>query len=1363
MTPCLTLIIMLNSRRINGIILFLTFSIFQSAQVLDSTQYMYAGLPDELFPKGFLHDQSLLRLLHQGSGYDLHLYDGSIPGKLVTKRHGELAYNDLYLSQRLNNGLLFGTKPPLLKPWAEFEKQSHAQDTLGVDVSLYLNWFDVHELDSNAISNGWLSFDNDQVQLMPQKIWLDQQQSISWNTPSPLDSAKKAIQLFNVFFGGTNSAAHYVNSNQVNMTFSLMDYLVQSNQLLPEKFYLDLDDGQGFRQVVLNQKIQTSYSTTSLTSELVYKDLAIRIRHHGTWLETRFRIPIIFNVDTPDQLIHTDSLPSPVCFPTLSPAHDASITVKFANKGLGLQKPVVLVEGFESSLEPYGIISYQGISSGIILNENDEQVFFGMAKLAWLYDSLHSSGYDIVHVDFRESKQGIVQNSHSLIRALQWVKSQQADNPAIVVGASMGGLIARAALLELERSDCFLDINAYGTFDTPHDGAFVPLGIQMGAKRMEELTTFMWKWSIVETWSKALNSLTARQLLIDHLDPSASYDRAQIEKLYNNEQPKTVRRFAISNGSDLQVSAPLDDPDDIIAQWGKKKHITYKHRVNTHIDSLRYNKSGGDKRNVLSYGASIEGMNSSSDFLYYGQNIFRNTLNFQKLKHVSAFGSIKALWTKRLVFWSIINSSKGEKAILSIQQQTNSKLAAIHHRIKQKASSLEKESYFHNYIEISGSSTNSAKAFERMLWSEVKSPTHTFIPAFSALNVGETFADKSFRGRMDLIPFHSYISPGLIDEMVATNQEHIYTDESIIDFTLRSFEGIYQVIGENGILKTNFNIAKTNNAYSSYPSHIFQLKVPEMLELRIGNQGFVGSSSVAADPDQHIEVFLGNGFEPGYLLVEGKLKIGDLPGHNSTLRINKGSTLTISKNGTLYIGHGSQLIIEKGAKLRLEPGSIIEWNSGTIKVEGLIDLDSGASFTPAGIGTIVFTNEGRFSPLSTGSLHIQNSNIEVKNIQHLPVNLHSVQFDECKLTFFEQGELKVRSEFNLWNTSIQYNDIKHWAGLSVSGNSTDIQHCEFIGGNPALTVHSNVDFTISNSDFKLASCGINCTATPKKFYANTFSICQTGANLNSGSMTIDRNLFYQCDVGLVFRPSVKNTGVNLMHNVFTSNVESGSQFENTILRMECNEWRYNSTGHSQFGGSILMGSNAGNTFTSNSSALEFDLLSNLNMNNGHNQFSGNNSIDIKGTFHPNAAVPYNGSHHYIAADYTGFSGPNSTGMSIERDKVYIVKSPNTKPSSLVCPAKGPKKISNSEDSMLTEMKLHAFPNPTSSGYIELSFNSLNGIGVIEIFDIKGIVIGKHTLESGIQKKSLLVSNTPGTYVVKLTTQDGIESVRVVVL
>ena len=53
-----------------------------------------------------------------------------------------------------------------------------------------------------------------------------------------------------------------------------------------------------------------------------------------------------------------------------------------------------------------------------------------------------------------ESKQRIEDNMQSLIRVL-WVNQQHADYPAIVVGASMGGLVARAALLELERSACF--------------------------------------------------------------------------------------------------------------------------------------------------------------------------------------------------------------------------------------------------------------------------------------------------------------------------------------------------------------------------------------------------------------------------------------------------------------------------------------------------------------------------------------------------------------------------------------------------------------------------------------------------------------------------------------------------------------------------------------------------------------------------------------------------------------------------------------------------------------------------------------------------------------------------------------------
>ena len=119
------------------------------AQIQDSVQFLYSELPDTLFPHGFLHDQSALRDLFHGTPYDLHQFDGSIPGKMVTKRLCELAYNDLFLSQRLSGGLLFGKKKPHLKSWSSFEQQS-TEDSQSIDVRLYLNWFKVHELDSTA-------------------------------------------------------------------------------------------------------------------------------------------------------------------------------------------------------------------------------------------------------------------------------------------------------------------------------------------------------------------------------------------------------------------------------------------------------------------------------------------------------------------------------------------------------------------------------------------------------------------------------------------------------------------------------------------------------------------------------------------------------------------------------------------------------------------------------------------------------------------------------------------------------------------------------------------------------------------------------------------------------------------------------------------------------------------------------------------------------------------------------------------------------------------------------------------------------------------------------------------------------------
>ena len=1331
------------------------------AQIQDSVQLLYSELPDTLFPHGFLHDQSALRDLFHGTPYDLHQFDGSIPGKMVTKRLCELAYNDLFLSQRLSGGLLFGNKKPHLKSWSSFEQQS-TEDSQSIDVRLYLNWFKVHELDSTAFDKGWLFYDGHRITTVPRKMWLDSAQTIPWNTPAPLDSALQAVNDFTVFFGGTNSPAHYITGQQTTLSFSLVDSLVQSNQQLPSVLYVDLDDGQGFRPTTLNQVLHATYATTSTHAELVHKDLAIRIRDAGKWLETRFQVPLIFNVSEPDTVLYTEHLASPPCYSTYSPKEEASITIKYANKGLGLQKPIVVVEGFESALKPYGVISYEGLASGIILNGNDERVFLGMEKLSWMYDSLHSSGYDIVHVDFKESKQRIEDNMQSLIRVLYWVNQQHADYPAIVVGASMGGLVARAALLELERSACFQNISAYGTFDTPHDGAFVPLGIQMGAKRIEELTTVFWHWSLVQTWSKALNSPTARQILIDHLDPTAVQDRAQLNALYRNEQPRTVRRFAVSNGSDMNVPSPLVDSVDVIAQWGKEKLVTYKHHVDPHLDSLTSNLNGGLKKPLIAYGASIEGMDSPSGFLYFGQRYLRNTLHFKRLWLRSKAGAYQSLLVKKLGAHAIINNLLADKIIKEIQRNTNTEFHKIHKTIEGNASKLAKQSSYHNYIEAPGSSTTSAKSFEQMFFSEVRSPSHTFIPSFSALNVGETFVNTPFRGDMELIPFHTYISPGLTLDKAGANQEHIYTDEHIINYALTTFEGVHRRIGHSGVLKSDYNIAKEFNAFSSYDSHIEQLEVAKGVSLSIGNPaGFVGQSTVPADNRQDIEVFVGNGSNGSELLIKGALRIGASQGSRSVLRINSGSRLVLSKNSTLSIGSESRLIIEPGAEVIVHPHATIEWDRGTIELQGVLKLVHGADFAPLGSGTLISEGTGRIAPQSSGNIALENSTWIIANLQHLTVNLTAVSLSDCDIEFRNKGELKVRSPFELLNSTVTYSGPKQWSGLSVSGTTALIKNSQFIGGAPSVLIASNASFSLHGCHFSNAKTGIYTTAAPDEFYGSSFTSCELGAYLSCDTTLIERNLFHGCTKGLEFRSSVKSTPLQMKYNVFTSNT-LGSEVHDATLRLECNEWSYNTTGHRQHGGAVLMGNNAGNTYQSNGVGIKFTQLSQLKLHQGHNQWLGSSSLDMQGTFSSGNNLSHNGSYYYLSADNNLFTSNSSTDLKYGREKVYPMVGANSQPSSFLCPSKGPRKVAASSGRSKRH-SLVVYPNPTTTALVMVEFDAIRLWGQIEIYTSQGLLIDAVELDKGQTTKSLHLPNTRGTYIVRLLTPNETETARVVLL
>ena len=870
--------------------------------------------------------------------------------------------------------------------------------------------------------------------------------------------------------------------------------------------------------------------------------------------------------------------------------------------------------------------------------------------------------------------------------------------------------------------------------------------------------TTVFGFSLISSWKKAINSPAAREILIDHLDPSAKIERQRLLHFLAGEQPQTVRRFAISNGSDMNLSAPLADPDNRIAKWGKMQQITFKHRISADLDTIKYNSRGGDKKSILKYGAAIDGIPSPSNYVYKGSGVVSQLFSSLKINLISGTGARMAKWAKYSSIAPGITQTKADKAAIYIQTRTNRLLSAVHQQILNNTTVLFKNSSQSNLVEVSGSSSNSASAFQDLWGATIFSPNHTFIPAYSALNVGLSYALTSFRGQMDLIPFHTYISPGLIDDVSGPNQEHIYTDEDIIQFALRSFEGIHHEIGVNGKLNGSYNIAKENNMISAYPSHIEQLEVQSAAKLSIGCQGFIGKSSYQiADTRQNIEVFVGNGCLAGILDVSGTMEIGDEPLNKSIIRVNSGSSLILRKNSSLKIGPNSQLIIEKGAEFQIEQGAQIEWEDGQIIIHGTLELIQNAHFSPKGFGLLVFDEVGRIISSTNGRFTLNSSRFHIKNNLSFPSTIQEVTMDDCNIILFNKGGLQSHSQLVLQNSKVQYNGPKQWEGFKVVSNSATLLHTEFVGGDPALYIGANASINIEHCRFSNARMGVKCMATPLRFISNTFTSCDKGAYFKSQSFSVERNLFHGCDQGLTCLGRTKSTAVRMLRNVFTSNTVYGSRIKDANVRMECNDWSYNNIGHKQQNGSLSLGSYAGNMFITNNVGIKFDELQSLSLNLGHNQFSNNSKFDIQGVFSSIATVPHNGAHHFVSADYNGFSNSYSTDMYLGRSKVYPIKNQNTPPTAYICPSKGPGKIPHDLIRPNRETSLIIYPNPSKNPSMTVLYPPTEKDGTLEIFNSSGHLMLTRQLPSGSNKAVIDVDFVSGTYIVKLIAADWIDS------
>lgn len=234
--------------------------------------------------------------------------------------------------------------------------------------------------------------------------------------------------------------------------------------------------------------------------------------------------------------------------------------VRMGHDGL-FDKPILLVEGFDfgqgwhPQMNGFGTVTWNGIYGG------DLTGFPEGLNYRPMLDDLYQKGGDVVLLDFADGTASVQQKTKLLDHLLHLVRdAQHGALPGILVGVSMGGVVARLALAQWEdlgQSHC---IGEFFSVDAPHLGATLPTGLQalvLGLSDMSAQGQALWD---------AMNSIAARQLVAHHITSSQSHEDTQA-LLQNTGWPKACNNLAVVN-SRPDAHAHLTNEPLLNIEWG---------------------------------------------------------------------------------------------------------------------------------------------------------------------------------------------------------------------------------------------------------------------------------------------------------------------------------------------------------------------------------------------------------------------------------------------------------------------------------------------------------------------------------------------------------------------------------------------------------------------------------------------------------------------------------------------------------------------------------------------------------------------------------------------------------------------------
>jgi hypothetical protein len=297
----------------------------------------------------------------------------------------------------------------------------------------------------------------------------------------------------------------------------------------PREIAFDPDDGLGFRAVRAGGRVTAEYRSEGRKTG--------RVRVTTADGETR-RAGFSFDVLRLGTPAPDDTLAITATIPHQGELGTGSAYVLLAPGHVGIENPAIVFEGFD-------------LDNGMHWEE-----LYALLNQQSLLESLRALGFDAVVLDFADATAPIQENAFVGLELIEQVRAMSGGGNLVLVGASMGGLVARYALAYAETHAIDHDVRTFVSFDVPHGGATIPLGIQYW------LAFFASESADAAALLAALDSPAARQMLVYHHttppgatgepDPEHAAFLADLAAL--GDWPAAPRLAGIANGTGSQAN-----------------------------------------------------------------------------------------------------------------------------------------------------------------------------------------------------------------------------------------------------------------------------------------------------------------------------------------------------------------------------------------------------------------------------------------------------------------------------------------------------------------------------------------------------------------------------------------------------------------------------------------------------------------------------------------------------------------------------------------------------------------------------------------------------------------------------------------